>query len=242
MAGNAAYDWDSFDSEDYLEHNYAALHDEDRKILNIVRDFLCGHSFDTDTRGVDVGTGTNLYPALAMLPFCREISLLDFSGANRIWLTRQLREYSANWDSYWKVLTEQEVYRSVERPRERLRRHTTVQKWDILGSVPEARWDVGTMFFVAESITTFREEFTMALGKFCALLKPGAPFAMTFMENSKGYEVGGKSFPALGIGLVDVRDEMWELGNGLEFHHVNVDFQPLRDGCSGVILVHGHVK
>jgi hypothetical protein len=242
MAGNAAYDWDSFDSGDYLEHNYADLHDEDRKILNIVRDFLCSQSFDSNTRGVDVGTGTNLYPALAMLPFCREIDLLEFSEANRIWLTDQLNDYSANWDSYWKVLTKQDVYRSVERPRERLRRHTTVREWDILDSVPEVKWDVGTMFFVAESITTFREEFTTALGKFCALLKPGAPFAMTFMENSKGYEVGGKPFPALGIGVADVQDEMEELGNGLGFHHVNIGAQPLREGYSGMILAHGYVK
>jgi hypothetical protein len=207
-----------------------------------VREFLCSQSFDTRTRGVDVGTGTNLYPALAMLPFCQEISLLEFSGANRRWLTRQLRDYSANWEGYWKVLTEREVYRSVEQPRERLRRHTTVVKWDILDSVPEVKWDVGTMFFVAESITTFREEFTTALGKFCALLKPGAPFAMTFMENSEGYEVGGKLFPALGIGVADVRKEMAELGNDLRIHHVNVGAQPLREGYSGMILAHGYVK
>ncbi|GGT05790.1 SCO2525 family SAM-dependent methyltransferase [Streptomyces chromofuscus] len=242
MAGNAAYDWDAFDSEDYLEHNYANLHDEDRKILNFVRDFLCGQSFDPETRGVDVGTGTNLYPALAMLPFCQEINLLEFSAANRNWLLNQLRHYSKNWDSFWQVLSEQEIYRTVARPRERLHRITTVRKWDILDPDPEQKWDLGTMFFVAESITSFHEEFTAAIGKFCALLRPGAPFAMTFMENSSGYEVGGRPFPALRIDVTDVREEMSGLGNGLEFHRVDVGAQPLRDGYSGMILVHGHVK
>ncbi|GAA4020024.1 SCO2525 family SAM-dependent methyltransferase [Streptomyces sp. NBC_01352] len=242
MAGNSAYDWDAFDSEDYLEHNYADLHDEDRHILNVLRDFFSDLPFDSDARGVDVGTGTNLYPALAMLPFCREISLLEFSEANRKWLALQLRDYSANWDSFWQVLAEQEVYRTIQRPRERMRRRTAVRKWDILDSVPEEKWDLGTMFFVAESITTVREEFTTALGRFCALLKPGAPFAMTFMQNSSGYEVGGRHFPALGIGVTDVREEMWELGNRLEFHHIDVGSQPLREGYSGMILVHGHVK
>ncbi|MER6979449.1 SCO2525 family SAM-dependent methyltransferase [Streptomyces carpinensis] len=242
MAGNAAYDWDAFDSEDYLEHNYAELHDEDRHILNVVRDFLCSQSFDPEARGVDVGTGTNLYPALAMLPFCQDISLLEFSGANRDWLFRQINRFSANWDAFWRVLAEQDTYRAIVEPRDRLRRRATVRKWDILESVTEEKWDVGTMFFVAESITTFREEFTTSLGRFCALLKPGAPFAMTFMENSQGYEVGGRAFPALGIDVADVREEMWGLGNGLEFHRVDVGSQPLRDGYSGMILVHGHVK
>lgn len=242
MARNAAYDWDAFDSEAYLEKNYADLHDEDRQILNVVRDFLCSQSFDPETHGVDVGTGTNLYPALAMLPFCRQISLLEFSTANRTWLLNQLSQYSTNWDDFWHVLTEREVYRAVDRPRERLGRSATVRKWDILDPEPEHKWDLGTMFFVAESITTFRKEFTAAIGKFCALLKPGAPFAMTFMENSLGYEVGGRPFPALRIDMTDVQNELSGLGNGLEFHRVEVGARPIREGYSGMILVHGHIK
>ncbi|WP_328409170.1 SCO2525 family SAM-dependent methyltransferase [Streptomyces violaceus] len=242
MAGNAAYDWDAFDSDDYLEHNYAELHDEDRRILEIVRDFLCGQSFDADTRGVDVGTGTNLYPALAMLPFCDRISLLELSEANRRWLSSQLRCCSENWDRFWRVLAEREPYRTVDQPRDCLYRRTSVQKWDILGSVPDMKWDLGTMFFVAESITTFREEFTTALHGFCSLLKPGAPFAMTFMENSKGYEVGGRHFPALGIDMGDLQEEMCGLGNGMEFYRFGVGPEPLRDGYSGMILVHGYAK
>ncbi|MFD5741322.1 SCO2525 family SAM-dependent methyltransferase [Streptomyces massasporeus] len=242
MAGNAAYDWDAFDSDDYLEHNYADLHDEDRRILEIVRDFLSGQSFHTDARGVDVGTGTNLYPALAMLPFCCRISLLELSEANRRWLESQLRSYSDNWDRFWRVLVEREAYREVDRPRDRLYGRASVQKWDIFDSAPERQWDLGTMFFVAESITTFREEFTAALARFCSLLKPGAPFAMTFMENSKGYEVGGRHFPALGIDMADLQEEMRGLGKGMRFHRFDAGPAPLRDGYSGMILVHGYVR
>ncbi|MGW6644726.1 SCO2525 family SAM-dependent methyltransferase [Streptomyces iakyrus] len=242
MAGNLAYDWDAFDSQDYLEHNYADLHDEDRRILEIVREFLCAQAFDADAWGVDVGTGTNLYPALSMLPFCSRISLLEISNANRRWLKGQLRGYSGNWDCFWRVLAEHETYRVIDRPRDRLYQAASVQRWDIFGSVPDTRWDLGTMFFVAESITTFRKEFTTALAKFCSLLNPGAPFVMTFMENSEGYEVGGRRFPACGIDLVTLREEMWGLGNGMEFYRFGVGPEPLRDGYSGMILVHGYAK
>ncbi|CAM5649016.1 hypothetical protein SANTM175S_10556 [Streptomyces antimycoticus] len=44
------------------------------------------------------------------------------------------------------------------------------------------RWDLGTMFFVAESITTSLDEFRRGVGCFMSALNPGAPFAAAFME------------------------------------------------------------
>ncbi|NEC88305.1 SCO2525 family SAM-dependent methyltransferase [Streptomyces sp. SID12501] len=249
MAGNSAYGWDAFDSEAYLNRNYARLHNEDHKILKIVRDFLCAQSFDVGARGVDVRSGSNLYPALAMLPFCSEISLLEFSEANRKWLSGRLAKgYLGNWDIFWRVLAENEVYRAVQGPGEQLRTRATVREWDILRSTPDERWDLGTMFFVADSITTDRAEFTTALRQFIALLKPGAPFVMTFMENFStgnfnGYKVGTRTFPALDIVESDVEDCLSDLINGREFHHIDpAADDPIRDGYVGMILVHGHTK
>ena len=74
---NADYPWDEFDPEDYFAHNYASLRDDDREILEIVRSYFADQLGDLpmhSLRGIDVGTGANLYPALAMLPFCEEIT------------------------------------------------------------------------------------------------------------------------------------------------------------------------
>jgi hypothetical protein len=249
MAGNAAYHWELFDSEDYLKHNYVPFLDVDRRILQIVRDFFSGQSFASWTRGVDVGTGTNLYPALAMLPFCAGISLLEYAPTNTEWLSGQLGGDAAAgagfpgvWDKFWHVLTEQETYRKVADPWGRLCRRAEVREWDILQVATEEKWDVGTMFFVAESMTTIRDEFNAALTNFCRLLRPGAPFAITFMENSSGYDVGGEHFPGFAVGVEEVREELMGLGNGLEFHSFDVGSEPLRDGYTGMILVHGYAK
>jgi hypothetical protein len=242
MARNTEYEWNSFDPEDYLEHNYATLRDDDRQILQILRDFFCRQSFDPGTRGVDVGTGTNLYPALAMLPFCSTISMLEYSEANIDWLRHQVLGYSPNWESFWAVLTEQQDYRTVTGPRDALRLRADIRKWNILKDDTKERWDVGTMFFVAESITTDWAEFSAALIRFCQLLKPGAPFVATFMENSRGYDVGGLHFPALSIDRDDVDIQLSSLGNDLTVHRFGIGDAPLRSGYSGMLLAHGYVK
>jgi hypothetical protein len=71
--------------------------------------------------------------------------------------------------------------------------------------LPASQWDLGTMFFVAESITEAPEEFRAAVAGFIGALRPGAPFAAAFMAGSDGYPVAGTYFPALPITPDDVR-------------------------------------
>ena len=78
--------------------------------------------------------------------------------------------------------------------------------------LPAAQWDLGTMFFVAESITEDPAEFRDAVARFVGALKPGAPFAATFMAGSDGYPVAGTRFPALPITAADVSEHLTALG------------------------------
>ena len=68
-----------------------------------------------------------------------------------------------------------------------------------LFDLPTDRFHVGTMFFVAESITEQADEFELALRAFTRSLKRGAPFAAAFMRNSTGYTVNDRDFPALRV-------------------------------------------
>jgi hypothetical protein len=242
MAGNAAYNWNSFDAWDYLAHNYVSLREDDRRILELTRDFFVGRALPPSSHAVDVGTGANLYPALAMLPFCSRVSLLDYSAANIEWLRNEVVGYSESWNAFWDVLTRREPYRSIGDPRAALRERAVVRQWDILEADGGRQWDLGTMFFVAESITTEPAEFQRALRDFCALLTPGAPFAVTFMENSTGYVVGGRMFPAVGIDETTVRAAFEGLSDDLVVYHPDKGVKPLRDGYTGMILVHGTVR
>ena len=59
--------------------------------------------------------------------------------------------------------------------------------------LPPRTWDLGSMFFVADGMTTDEAEFEPAVRSFLAALVPGSPFLMAFMEGSTGYDVSGIS-------------------------------------------------
>src|SRR5581483_3698131 len=187
VLSNADVPWNRFSSHDYGRRNYYELQTEDREILHQVCDFFL-HAFAgrlPARRGIDVGSGTNLYPALLMLPWTEQILLTDFSASNVRWLRHQLTDDGGawTWQPFWRELQEAEGYRQIGEPRKRLQEAcvsepgcTGVERHSVF-DLPEARWDLGTMFFVAESITEDPEEFRAAVARFVGALKPGAPFA-----------------------------------------------------------------
>jgi hypothetical protein len=241
--------WDSFDSEAYLKHNYRSLRADDRQILAAVRDHFAAHfagrSLPGGTlHGIDVGAGTNLYPALAMLPWCGSITLFERASGNVRWLRSAVEDYGANWDEFWEVLRREPVYRTVLEPRTRLADAVDVVQGDLFTDLPERTADIGTMFFVAESLSAAYVEYRGAIDHFAAALRPGAPFALAFMEGSLGYEVGDFTFPACEIKRSDVLEGLQDYAaDDLKVSHIDVPgSQPLRDGYTGMLLALGRLR
>jgi NNMT/PNMT/TEMT family len=238
LVNNADFPWDEFDSGEYLRHNYEDLHPADSTILELVRDFFAATIADEDREGADVGTGTNLYPALAMLPYCRRITLVEHSARNRSWLAEEINNHGASWDQFWDILRRHRRYEMINEPRRMLADRAIIRAGSVYDLEPAA-WDLGTIFFVAESITTQRAEFDLALNRFVRALRPGAPFAAAFMENSDGYRVGGFDYPAVKVGYADVRDCLSTWTTDLDVHRIPLSLTPLRDGYSGMLLALG---
>ena len=250
---NADAPWSRFSSHDYWQRNYDVLQQEDREIIHRVGDFfMCAFAGRLPARrGIDVGSGTNLYPALLMLPWTEQILLTDFSASNVRWLRRQVADdddAAWAWRPFWRELRELEGYRQVDEPRERLREacvsepgYAGIEERSVF-ALPRARWDLGTMFFVAESITEDPEEFRAAITRFAGALKPGAPFAAAFMAGSHGYLVADIPFPALPITPDNVRRHFTELGAS----EVSVEWlQPkhrVREGYEGMIVATGFAR
>lgn len=236
--GNADCAWDAFDPEWYLNHNYRHLRSDDGHILGMVGDFFATAAGPGNRHGIDVGTGTNLYPSLAMLPLCDEITLWEWSRSNVAWLEHEVEDYSPAWDAYWDLLADREMYREIVNPRAALRHEARVVHGDLF-QLDDQQWDIGTMFFVAESITARKSEFQRAVERFVRALRPGAPFAIAFMQDSTGYTVGAHQFPAVAITEHDVKSGLTGFGCDLaELCLVLVD-NPLRDGYSGMLLALG---
>ncbi|GAB2923387.1 SCO2525 family SAM-dependent methyltransferase [Micromonospora polyrhachis] len=234
---NDQFDWDHFDSDAYFDHNYRAVRDDDREIMKIVRDFFANADIDSRGRAVDVGAGTNLYPSLAMLPFCSHLDLWEYSASNVAWLRRQVAGFGENWDAFWDIYREQPAYAALSDPRVALAERTEVHQASVF-DLPDRRWDLGTMFFVACSLSTDLTEFRRAVHAFVGALKPGAPFATAFMAKSQGYFVGDDWFPAVAIDATEVESCLATVATGVTVTSIEVG-APLRDGYSGMIVATG---
>jgi hypothetical protein len=253
----AGPDWDAFHPVEYWKANYAYLRGDDRRFLQLLRDFFGAEPERPGRVGVDVGAGANLYPALAMLPLCEQITLLEYGAKNCEWLRGEVQRYSTYWDPFWRVLREHPAYQELGNTHARrpLARAVTVRQGSLF-ELEEKQFDVGTMFFVAESITDQAGRFYEAVDRFTGSLRPGAPFAAAFMRNSSGYVVDSREFPALEIDENHVREHLVQVAPDLRVETVDTRGQflheggasdsgktrLLRHGYDGMILALGHIK
>lgn len=249
---NADAPWNVFSSHDYWSQNYSKLQAEDQEIIRRVSHFFISAfaGRPAATRAIDVGSGTNLYPALLMLPWTEQILLTDFSKSNIEWLHDQLADDSSPWawQPFWREMRDAEPYNKVDRPRKLLREacisvpgYAGIEERSVF-DLPKAEWDLGTMFFVAESITEKPDEFRTAVASFVGALKPKAPFAAAFMAGSEGYDVADTTFPALPITRKDVRQHLIELGaTGLSVELLQTKHR-VRDGYAGMIVATGFAR
>ncbi|MDI1465184.1 SCO2525 family SAM-dependent methyltransferase [Catellatospora sp. KI3] len=234
---NAEYQWDLFDSESYQQSNYATLHELDQIMIPLLAQFFDKRELPEHARAIDVGPGANLYPAMAMLPFAETITLWEYSSANVDWLRQEISGYRPSWDDFWQALVRScDRYRDI-RPAELLPRVVEIEKGSIF-DLEEGRWDLGTMFFVAESITGMLEECAAATVKFVRSLRPGAPFVATFMEGSRGYVVGDQTFPAVEVTAQDVLGILRGVASDVTLYPVQSP-QLFRHGYDGMMLVTG---
>ena len=236
--------WDRFDSDEYFWHNYGRLRADDAQIINIVGDFFA-HCFDRRqprslANAIDVGSGTNLYPALAMLPFASRVTLFERSPSNRQWLIDTLSRPQPSWAEFWDVLAaDRPIYQLIRSPLDVLAERARVTKGNVF-ALEAGNYHLGTMFFVAESITTRDDEFRRATQNFIGSLAPGAPFAAAFMCRSDGYFVGSTFFPACSIEIADVESCLAPITRLRQI--VSIPSNDLRDGYSGMIVATGWKK
>lgn len=247
---NAEAPWSDFSSQDYWHHNYETVQPEDQEIIGRVSRFFTGAFADRRParRAIDVGSGTNLYPALLMLPWTEQILLSDHTESNVRWLVRHVMADHASWtwQPFWE-LCEGEGYDRISEPRKQLRVACDskpgcagIEQHSVF-DLPRAQWQLGTMFFVAESITEDPAEFRAAIRGFVRALESGAPFAATFMAGSDGYPVAGTAFPALHINPDDVTERFAEFGASELSVELTKARPEVREGYEGMIVATGIV-
>ena len=133
-----------------------------------------------------------------MLPWAEQIVFTEYASPNIHWLSENLADAPGEWQwqPFWDLVADLPCYRAVEHPRRRLAAVHEIRTVSIF-DLPPRTWDLGSMFFVADGMTTDEAEFERAVRSFLGALVPGSPFMMAFMEGSAGYDVNGVRFPAV---------------------------------------------
>ena len=248
---NGDVDWDSFRPAAYWESNYRMLRNDDQSIIEAVGDFFSRHFRNAPPvnllRALDVGSAGNLYPALGMLPWSGTITLTEVSTVNLDWLRQAAAGIGTDdaqgrwvWRPFWSEYARYPGYQQLPNPRGLLAARSEIRRQDVLQLEPAA-WDLGTMFFVAESMTSHQDEFTAAVAAFLRALVPGAPFAAGFMDSSVGYAVDGRPFPAVrSVDVPLVREVLSRFCADLTVGRVDVPpHDPVQDGYEGMIVATG---
>jgi hypothetical protein len=251
---NHDVDWKTFESEAYWDHNYRHLRKDDQKIINTVAahfsDHFAARRRDVGAmRGVDVGSGANLYPALSMLPWCSKITLTDLAITNCTWLEAAIHSVHLKdgrdewtWQPFWDEFRDYPGYELVTDPQAALadRARLEVLQASVM-DLPERNWDIGTMFFVADSMTSYPNEFEDATACFMRSLLPGSPFAAAFMDSSLGYVVADQTFPAVReVNSARVKKVLAHFSGDAQVNKIGVPpMDALREGYDGMIVAVG---
>ena len=242
---NGAVRWSDFDADEYWNINYASVLPEDAEIIQCASKFLieaCGPSSGLK-QAVDVGAGTNLYPSLLMLPWAEHIVFTEYASSNIGWLRENLANAPGEWpwQRFWDLVAGLPGYRTIDDPRRRLATAHEIRGLSIF-DLPLRTWDLGSMFFVADGMTTDEAEFEAAVRAFLDALLPGSPFLMAFMEGSDGYDVHGLRFPSVQITGQSLDALLATLPvSGTSVLRTDNSVRRLRHGYDAMLLVTGFV-
>ena len=235
--GNEAFAWSRFDPEAYVEHYYGDPHPDDDQVVRLTCAALAKAGRDIET--IDVGTGPNLFPLFAALPFARRLTVWEYAESNIAWMRRELAqgELRAPWTHFWTVACES--FGSESRsgaPIAELAGKTDVVQGSIF-DLPRHRWDAATMFFCAESITEKQDEFKRACAAFAHAVRPGGVLAAAFLAGSRGYRVGQEDYPAVSVTPETLERAFADLASDVEITPIGAHSSDIRSGYAGMLFL-----
>ncbi len=193
-SSNADVAWDGFDTRGYVADNYASLHEVDRRIITTLAPFYRSLPPASVRTALDVGTGPNLYPLMLAGAASRRIDVVEHSAAN----VEHLRRVCAQgadpcWLPFWQLC--RDLLPALPADLSQVLGRVQVTQGSAF-ALPARRYDLVSMFFVAESVTGERAEFELLTQRFVRAAVPGGRLVAAFMAGMPQYELGGDVLPS----------------------------------------------
>ena len=228
-------DWDLFSSQAYAEKNYQPLHKIDESIIAVVKSYLQKHAASNLTVA-DIGAGPNLYPMFLLLPHAKELDLIEYSKQNIAYLQDQINSPDEMWLEIYRYIFPENNSLSKSQLTHDLQRRVKVIQGSIY-ELPTQKFDIASMFFCAESITSDEVEFEQATLKYINSVKPGGILCAAFMENSAGYQVADMNFPAVKITDQNLKKLFTSHCTDLQITRFDEGANEIREGYSGMLVL-----
>lgn len=231
--------WHNFASDEYLEHYYADPHADDEQLAVETARAFAAFAPQGGLRTLDVGTGPNLYPLLAVLPYAGKVTAWEYASSNVAWLRQAVsaRRLEKPWPHYWQLIQQADLRAAqIADPAGELARRLEVVQGSIF-DLPVQRFDAATMFFCAESITRDEDEFRLACRAFAGCVRPGGLLVAAFLAGSKGYEVAGVEYPAVAVDADVIEGAFRDATAHCEIRAVGCHGAEIRSGYSGALLL-----
>lgn len=147
--------WNKFDPYAYIRDNYATIHDEDREIIHRLVQFYA--SVGKLELALDVGTGSNLYPIMLLLPYVQKVYCVEYSQKNVHYLKDQLHSLDKNWYAFWELIKNDSPEHQIDLLKN-LKKKLLIRQGDMY-DLSNNTYDIASMFFCAESITVGMNNF-----------------------------------------------------------------------------------
>ena len=219
--------WNDFCSEAYFEDNYKKASTIDRKLADMLRAFCI--KYGPFKNSIDVGTGTNLIPYIVRENFVQTSILFEYSDNNIKWLKNVFENQSLlkHWSNYLPTDVEISPFNAP-----------IIEKGSIFEPI-NRKFDLATMFFCAESITSEINEFISAINNFVNCLNPDGYYFIALMRNSLGYSVNGIHYPAVSIDEHIVQHTFSKISKVIYTKVIESDGSLDRDQFDGFVVVAG---
>src|SRR6266508_2879876 len=209
LSGDA---FEPFNPQAYLQEYYSHLGEENRALLHFLHEAYACIFTETDVaRILEFGGGPTLYQLISAAKYPVAIDFSDYLDENlreiQKWLQNQPGMFS--WDDYLRYVLDQEGVSSDVRARDqRAHRIRTkvgrllacdAKQYDPLGANYRARYDIVSVNFVLESITTDMVEWDRLIDNVTSLVRPDGYLLMCAITGATSYRVGDRFFPAVPI-------------------------------------------
>lgn len=216
--------WDRIDVDVYTDANYAEVLGLDRLLATELASFMRGVTGDV----VDIGAGSNLYPAMAASR-AQSIVAWEYAPVFCAYLEAQAVNASPRWDQFAALVDAPPDWRRA------LAAKLRVVRGGVL-DLPEVSFDAATMLFVAECADGTWSGFAAAMASAMRCLRPGGKLFAAVMAMSDPATYGDVTIPLVRVDIADVQAALRAAGaEDMSVEYLQGPEMQVRDGHAGVV-------